>query len=275
MGEPLGNPSSIQLHAADSIAARRSVVVYLPPGYASDVERRYPVLYLHDGQNLFDAATAFLGNPWKLHDVVEASIKTGEIRPLILVGIYNRGEKRVLEYTHVRHAGNGGGGRAYGRLIVNELKPFIDREYRTLADARNTGLGGSSLGGLVTLYLGLQHARVFGNLIVMSPSVWWAQRAILKDVEQLKRKPESRIWLDTGTCEGHNPQECVAQAAALRDALIGKGWRLGHDLAYLEDEGAAHDEKAWGSRMRDALRFLFPPLSGVLRAEGDSRKPER
>ncbi len=142
-------------------------------------------------------------------------------------------------------------------MLVEDLKPFIDREYRTLPDTVNTGLGGSSLGGLVTLYLGLHYPHVFGKLIVMSPSLWWANRAILREVRKLREKLDPKIWLDTGTCEGQNPEDCLRNTADLRDALSLKGWRLGEDLAYVEDEGAGHDEKAWGFRMRDALKFLF------------------
>ena len=144
-------------------------------------------------------------------------------------------------------------------MLVEELKPFIDREYRTLPDRDNTGVGGSSLGGLVTLYLGLHYPGVFGKLIVMSPSLWWANRAVVRQVAKLREKLDLRIWLDTGTCEGQNPGDCVKNTVDLRNALMAKGWRLGQDLAYVEDEGAGHDEKAWGFRMRDALRFLFPP----------------
>lgn len=237
----------------------RDVIVYLPPDYNSAHDRRYPVLYLHDGQNLFDAATAFAGNEWGLDELAEELIQSGDIEPLIIVGIYNAGSQRLDEYTHVRdRRGKGGRARAYARLIVEDLKPFVDSEYRTLPDVANTGLGGSSLGGLVTLYLGLHFPQSFGKLIVMSPSVWWANRAILREIRKLRNKSEQKIWLDVGTCEGQNPDLCVKNAQDLRDALVSKGWRLERDLRFVEDKGAGHDERAWGYRMRDALKFLFP-----------------
>ncbi len=237
----------------------RDVITYLPPDYNSAPDRRYPVLYLHDGQNLFDSATAFGGNEWGLDEVAEELIESRQIQPLIMVGIYNTGPRRMSEYTHIRDRwGRGGRARAYGKLIVDDLKPFIDAEYRTLPDFENTGLGGSSLGGLVTLYLGLHHPQTFGKLIVMSPSVWWANRAILREIRKLRQKLDQRIWLDTGTCEGQNPQVCIKNAQDLRDALVAKGWQPGHDLKFVEDEGAGHNEKAWGYRMRSALKFLFP-----------------
>ena len=234
--------------------------MYLPPDYNTAVDRRYPVLYLHDGQNLFDAATAFAGNEWGLDELAENLISSGQIEALIIVGIYNAGPKRMAEYTPVRdRRARGGRAKQYAKLIVEDLKPFIDSEYRTLGDRSNTALGGSSLGGLVTLYLGLRYPNVFGKLIVMSPSVWWANRAILREVKSVKRKPEQKIWLDIGTCEGNNPESCVRDARLLRDALLAKGWKPDVDFRFVEDEGAGHNEKAWGYRMAEALKFLFPP----------------
>jgi predicted alpha/beta superfamily hydrolase len=236
----------------------RDIIVYLPPGYHASPERRYPVCYMHDGQNLFDPATAFGGNDWQLHEVAEELIEACEISPLIIVGINNTGEARMLEYTHVRKNGRRGGlARAYGRAIVQELKPLIDGQYRTLTDARFTTLGGSSLGGLVSAYLGMQHPAVFGNLILMSPSVWWAARDILKHIAAPRKAPRPKVWLDVGTEEGSDPAGCISDVRALRDAFLASGWQLGKDLMYHEEEGAQHNERAWGRRMGPALRFLY------------------
>ena len=242
------------------IKGGRDVIVYLPPGYNEAKPARYPVLYMHDGQNLFDAATAFANQEWGLDELVESLIGAEIIEPLIIIGVYNAGEKRIAEYTHVRdRKGQGGRIRPHARFLVEELKPFIDSEYRTLPDTANTGLGGSSLGGLATLYLGLHYPQVFGKLIVMSPSVWWAHRAILREVRKAQGKFNQKIWIDIGTCEGSAPEICVRDVRDLRDALLQRGWKLGHDLRHVEDEGAGHDEKAWGYRMKDALTFLFSP----------------
>ncbi len=235
------------------------MIVYLPPDYHTMPEARYPVLYMNDGQNLFDAATAFGGNEWGLDETAERMINAREIEPLIIVGIYNAGYERLAEYTHVKdRRGRGGRARAYGKLIVKELKPLIDREYRTLPDAANTGMGGSSLGGLVSLYFGLENPELFGKLLVMSPSVWWANAAILREVAKVRHKIRQKIWLDVGTQEDARPEGFVQQARNLRDALIEKGWALGDDLAFMEDEGAGHNEMAWGHRAPMALKFLFP-----------------
>ena len=236
----------------------RDIIVYLPPGY-NEGDARYPVFYMQDGQNLFDSATAFLGTEWGVDEVAETLITAGAVQPLIIVGIYNSEMKRIAEYTPVRNQrGIGGQARKYGQLLVKELKPFIDNEYRTLSGRSDTALGGSSLGGLVSLHLGLQYPNTFGKLAVMSPSVWWGDRAILREVKALRKKPDTRIWLDIGTCEGEQPEACVRNVRDLRDALLTKGWNLDRDLRFIEDEGAGHDEKAWGFRMREVLTYLFP-----------------
>jgi predicted alpha/beta superfamily hydrolase len=126
---------------------RRDLIVYLPPQYGERPGERYPVLYMHDGQNLFDAATAFAHQEWGVDEAAEELIASGAIEPLIIVGIYNAGEQRLEEYTHVRNRrGQGGRARRHAQFVVEELKPFIDSTYRTLSDPANTGLGGSSLG---------------------------------------------------------------------------------------------------------------------------------
>lgn len=240
------------------VAHPRDIVVYLPPQYTTQPRRRFPVLYLHDGQNLFDGATSFIpGREWQVDETAQRLIRNGAIAPLIIVGIYNTGTHRVDEYTPTRDpkTGHGGDADSYGRLLTRELKPFIDRTYRTHRGAANTGLGGSSLGALVTLYLGLKYPHVFGKLAVMSPSVWWNNRIILKRVADFHGCPHARIWLDIGTEEG---ERTVHDARDLRDALLAKGFREGDDLSYFEAHGAGHNEMAWADRVADLLKFLFP-----------------
>src|SRR5918912_1424503 len=165
------------------------------------------LLYLHDGQNLFDGATSFVpGQEWRVDETAQALILSRAIEPLIIVGIYNTGRERVEEYKPSADPKFKVGGRAdlYGRLIVEELKPFVDSHYRTKRGAADTGLGGSSLGGLVTLYLGVRYPRVFGKLAVVSPSVWWDDHRIVREVRSLRAKPRTRVWLNMGTDEGAN-----------------------------------------------------------------------
>jgi predicted alpha/beta superfamily hydrolase len=237
----------------------RDLIVYLPPGYDTDRTKRYPVLYLHDGQNLFDGATSFIaGKEWRVDETAQALIASGKIKPLIIVGVYNT-SARIDEYTPTKDANVKQGGRAdlYGRLLVEELKPFIDAQYRTLRGPQETGLGGSSLGGLVSLYLGLKYPQVFGKLAVVSPSVWWDNRIILRDVQALTKRPRTRIWLDIGTKEGRDTAEATGGARALRDALVAKGWKENSDLKYFEADGAEHNETAWAERAGPMLIFLF------------------
>jgi predicted alpha/beta superfamily hydrolase len=242
----------------------RDVVVYLPPGYDTDKNKRFSVLYLHDGQNLFDGATSFIrGQEWKVDETAQSLISARKIEPLIIVGIYNTGKDRVNEYTPTQDAKYKAGGNAdlYGRMLVEELKPFIDTTYRTQTGASHTGLGGSSLGGLVSIYLGLKYPNVFGRVAVVSPSVWWSDKQIVHFVETLPRKPSLRIWLDIGTKEGRNPEEALKttnDVRLLNETLIKKGWRVGKDLQYFEAPDAEHNERAWAARTDRILEFLFP-----------------
>ena len=237
---------------------KHDFIVYVPPMYDSRPDERYPVLYMQDGQNLFDPETSFVkGNYWHLGETADQLILAGEIEPLLIVGIYNTGVHRVDEYTPVEDKRLGGGqADAYGQMLVEELKPFVEHNYRTLPGAENCGMGGSSLGGLVTLYLGLRYTWVFSKLAVMSPSVWWRNRAILRTVAQLQRKPELNIWLDIGTNES---PRALPDARSLKTALLGKGWKLGQDLSYMEVPDGQHSESAWALRVAPMLKFLFPP----------------
>jgi len=242
---------------------RRDVLVYLPPGYRRFGRARYPVLYLQDGQNVFDAATAFSGVEWRVDETAQRLIRTNLIESLIIVAIANIGDERVHEYAPTRGVISEGAmrkkrskglGRRYGEFLIEEVKPYIDRKYRTQPEAEFTGLGGSSLGALLTLAVGLWFPNIFTKLIAMSPSVWWDDEVIVKMVEDLDRKLPLKIWLDTGTHE-----EGWDRARHLRDALVEKGWILHHDLQYTERKGGAHSEAAWAARVDPALRSLFPP----------------
>jgi predicted alpha/beta superfamily hydrolase len=251
---------SVRQFHSEILPDDRAVSVYLPPQYleqGEQKERRFPVLYLQDGQNLFDGRTSYIaGKTWNANTTADRLTEAGEIEPLILVGIANTGLRRMAEYTPTRDFKMGGGeGRSYGRLLIEELKPWIDSTYRTLPEAKNTGLGGSSLGGLISLYVGFAHPEVFGKLAVMSPSLWWDHRSILNAIEQQGRKPDLRIWLDMGTAEG---AKHLRDTDMLDRLLLKRGWQSGVDLAYVTAQGAVHDERAWSDRFGDVLRFLFP-----------------
>jgi predicted alpha/beta superfamily hydrolase len=242
----------------------RDVIVYLPPGYDANEKDHYSVFYMHDGQNLFDGATSFIpGQEWRVDEAAQALISSRQIEPLIIVGIYNAGAERVNEYTAAQDPKYKAGGKAdlYGRFIVEELKPFIDVTYRTKKDAAHTGLGGSSLGGLISLYLGLRYPNVFTRIAIVSPAVWWADNQIVHYTASQSKKPPLRIWLDIGTKEGRDAKEAQATvdgARLLLETLIRKGLKLEKDLKYVEVAGAEHNERAWAQRIGPILQFLFP-----------------
>ena len=233
----------------------RKMTIYLPPGYEKG-ETRYPVLYMQDGQNLFEPERAFIpGQHWKLAETADKAIGERTARPMVIVGIDHGGPARIEEYTPTHDASRdaGGGADKYAHLLIDELKPLIDSRYRTIPD--DTGLGGSSLGGLVTMHLGLTHPEVFSKLAVMSPSVWWNNRAILEEVDRFDGS-HPRIWLDVGGREG---RDTLRDARALRDRLHARGWTRAN-FAYLEDARGDHSERTWARRVRKVLEFLYPPV---------------
>jgi predicted alpha/beta superfamily hydrolase len=260
--------SAPELHRRERFRSRflrnqRDLIVYLPPRYREQPQRRFPVLYMHDGQNLFDGATSFVpGMDWHVGQTADDLILTGAVQPLIIVGIYNIGKSRIQEYTPTK-APRLGGGRAdrYARFLIQEVMSFIQREYRALPDPRVTGMGGSSLGGLLSLYLGLKHPQIFGRLAALSPSVWWNQRVIHRFVATAPVEPRPRIWLDIGTKEG---PRIVQEVEQFRDVLLQKGWRLGKDLSYQRIDGAEHNEAAWAKRVGPFLQFLYPAAESTV-----------
>lgn len=253
-----GNVRRHELQSA-ALGGTRRVWIYLPPDYDRERQRRYPVLYMQDGQNVFDGATAFVaGREWEVDESAEKLIRERRIEPLIVVAVDNAGARRIDEYTPTRDAkvGQGGGLEAYSRMLREELKPWVDASFRTRPQRDATGIAGSSLGALAALELALRHPDVFGRVAALSVSAWWDERALLRSVDALATHPELRIWLDIGTRES---DDAVAQAREVRDALVRKGWREGVELRYLEVAGGRHDEAAWAKRMPEVLEFLYPP----------------
>ena len=233
----------------------RPVTVYLPAGYDERDGRRYPVLYMQDGQNLFDAERAYIpGQHWQLKEAADAAIGERNASPMIIAGIDHAGPARADEYTPTRdpkYKGSGGADK-YAEFLIGTVKPAIDERYRTIGD--DSAVGGSSLGGLVSLHLALTRPEVFKRAAIMSPSVWWNNRAILEEVSAFDGS-RPRIWLDIGGREG---AKTVEDARALRDRLLARGWN-DRTLRYYEDRRGDHSERAWARRVRLALEFLFPP----------------
>ena len=244
---------------------RRAVQVWLPPGYATRPEARYPVLYLHDGQNVFDAAAA--GAEWQMDEAAERGVASGRLRPFIVVAVDNTAA-RIADYTPTamdlpaagpgapRTVRQGGGAVAYARFLVEELKPLIDARYRTRPGAADTAVGGSSLGGLVSAWLALHHPQVFGAALVVSPSVWWDDGFLLRDLAAMAPPAtRPRLWLDMG---GHEGGQALQLSRELAAALQARGW-TDTSLHYAEFPDASHDEASWARRVPAMLDFLYGP----------------
>jgi predicted alpha/beta superfamily hydrolase len=230
---------------------QRDLTVYLPPSYLTHVSRRYPVIYMHDGQNLFDEATSFAGE-WQADETMEALAKEG--LEAIIVGIANTGKARIDEYSPFKDQRHGGGqGRAYLRFLLDTVKPLIDRDLRTLPGRAHTGIFGSSMGGLISLYGFFAYPEHFGFVGAMSPSLWFARGRALATI---KRSPPilGQIYLDVGSAE---PARTIGLDGELYALLLQKGYRPERDVRYLIDEGAGHTEAAWARRLPYALRFLL------------------
>lgn len=226
----------------------RPIYVWLPDSYAGS-DKRYPVVYMHDGQNLFDAAISFCGE-WGVDETLSA-LGGGGIEAIV-VGIPNVGTDRCNEYSPFTDLRRGGGcGDEYLDFIAGTLKPLIDRDFRTLPGRDHTGIAGSSMGGLISLYAAFARPETFGFAGVLSPSLWFADRAIYGLIQRSTGRPE-RLYLDVGTAEG----ACMVHDSRRMAALLrAKG--LDDILTYVEDPGAPHTESAWADRLGLALMCLL------------------
>jgi predicted alpha/beta superfamily hydrolase len=215
--------------------------VFLPPGYHENTLKRYPVLYMHDGNNLFLKEEAFLGNTWKTDEVLGVLNRMNAIKEAIVVGIHPN--EREREYTQP-------GYHDYGRFLVETLKPLIDTRYRTLAGPMDTAAMGSSLGGVVSFYLGWEWPEVFGKVACLSSTFTYRDDFLERIATEPKRN--LRIYLDSGW-----PRDNYEPTRSMRDRLIWKGYRPGSDLFYLAFPNAVHNETAWAERSPIPFQFLF------------------
>ncbi len=230
----------------------RNLVVYLPPSYESS-ERRYPVIYMQDGQNLFDRATSF-AEEWGVDRVMDTASQDGI--EAVVVGIANVKGQRFEEYSPFRDERLGGGhGDGYLDFVLETVKPSIDAAFRTLEEPAATGILGSSMGGLISLYAYFRHPEAFDFAGVMSPAIWFADRAILRYLATTSRQ-RGRLYIDTGTLEG---SAAVQGLKRMRALLLEKGYRGGRDLVCVIEKGGRHDESAWGRRLQKAVGFLLDP----------------
>jgi len=246
-----GKPHSVQGElvvlpqvAVPTFGTTRDILVYLPPAYHTS-ERRFPVLYMQDGQNLFDAATAFGGNDWHADETMERL--SGDGYEAIIVGVPHAGDGRLVEYNPFpgRMPSKG---EEYVAFLSEMLKPFMDAEFRTIPDARATGIIGSSMGGLISLYAFFRRPDVFGLCGALSPSLFVGRGAILRYVQGAPFNP-GKIYLDNGSRE--------PTARPMLEELHRKGYRVKRDLKYVNEFGGTHTESAWARRLPGVLRFLL------------------
>ncbi len=247
-------PGSVQLIgpiAAPQLGGERKLRIYLPPDYASAPQRRYPVLYMHDGQNLFDAGTAAYGAAWEMASVMDRLIGSGDITPVIIVGIDNSAE-RIAEYTPCCDPQYGGGKLdAYLNFVTDSVKPWADANLRTLPGREHTAVMGSSLGGLASLYMAQRRPDIFSMAASLSGSFWWNGGAM---IAQPPAHAALRIYLDAGS-----DNDGLADTKKMRDALLAQGYRAPSELNFYEAEAAIHNERSWAARVERPLRWLFPP----------------
>ncbi len=256
----------VRIHSGFSSQAlgnRRDVRIYLPPGYEDNPDKHYPVLYVHDGQNVFDSRTAAFGTEWGLDETAQHLIQSGKLPELIIVAADNTPD-RLSEYSPLPDPKHGGGrAEAYARFMVDELKPFVDRTYRTRTEEEHTGVMGSSMGGLVSLYLGFRHPEVYGLVGALSPSLWWADREVSR---QLTESPgPERVWLDAGALEGRDADgngvvDPIDNTRELAGRLVETGWTRDNYLFYREVQDGAHNEASWARRAGQVLQALYGPL---------------
>lgn len=255
----------------------RTVTVRLPDNYEPD--KKYPVVYLQDGQNMFDARTGFMGKEWGVDEAFAGLTSSARVPNAFLVAVDNGAEKRLDEYTHVKDpVHQGGGGVQFERFFMNELLPAVETTYPV--DSMKRVMMGSSLGGLVSLAIGLNHPTSFAAVGALSPSVWWSNGE-MSDQILANSAPEvrPRVWLDMGTEEGsaddfgtrriadgafaerpsggNGVQDVRDRTRETGTALLNKGWTLDEDLRYHEPLGARHDEGSWSNRVGEVMQWLM------------------
>jgi predicted alpha/beta superfamily hydrolase len=242
-----------RLHAdPETPGLDRDLTVYLPPSYGRG-ERHFPVLYMQDGQNLFDPKESFAGS-WRVDIAMDHAAARGFEG--IAVGVRHAGDERLAEYSPFDDPETGPGrGREYVMYLAETIKPLVDARYRTIPDRGRTCVAGSSMGGLISLFAFFARPDIFGAVAAMSPSLWYAGGAIFGAVKAAPFQP-GRIYLDVGRQEG---EETLADARRLRELLLAKGYRKGDQLRYVEDRAGGHEEAAWGHRLRAALPYLLAP----------------
>ncbi len=252
-GAPQGKTVAVPGFYSPQLNNRRDITLYLPPSYGENPAKRYPVLYMHDGQNLFDARTAFGGVEWQVDETLDRLIGQGALRETIVVGINNTAA-RISEYTPTADPQYGGGNAdAYLDFVQQTLKPYIDTHYRTLSGTPDTLMMGSSLGGLLSCYAGWTRSTVYGAVGCLSSSFWWNSEAFTHTVVASPGKKPEKFYVDAG-----DNNDGAAETARFRDTLIAHGYVNGAGLLYVYDPAGTHSESSWARRLPTALQYLVP-----------------
>lgn len=242
---------------------KRMLRVWLPPAYDApeNKDRHYPIFYLNDGQNLFDRAAAFAGVEWQVDETADRLIRQNQVPALIIVGIDHGQKDRAREFLAYRSMNPPvlrPQGKRYPEFLLNEVMPFLYLRYRIARGPENTGLGGSSLGAIVSLYTVIDRPGIFGRLLLESPSLFVCNRRMLKYSHAFRQWPE-RVFLAMGTKEAgreDKDKQVVEDARELERILRREGLRDDR-LRVKIDEGATHSESEWAKRFPEALTFLF------------------
>jgi predicted alpha/beta superfamily hydrolase len=250
---------------------QRKVWVYLPAEYNTSAQR-YPVLYMHDGQNLFYDELSFVG-AWKVQEALDELYTEKKNKGVIVVAIENGKEHRWDEYSPWKNsgeynigwgeAGKGGEGQQYAEFIVNTLKPYIDKNFRTLPERENTGIAGSSMGGLISIYIGLRYNDVFSKIAAFSPAFWFAKPAVMEQIKNLQRIPNTRIYIDVGQSEGPETvtEAYVKYTTEAYQLLTSRLDKPEENLKLFIDPDGIHKESAWKRRFPGAFFWLFSERS--------------
>lgn len=260
---------------------KRLITVYLPPGYEKS-NTSYPVMYMHDNQNLFDTDRSTYGDIWKVDQAIDAIVSEGFMEGIIVVGIDNPASDneegvvgRLDEYSpwvnsDIQHMllenritrDVGGYGQQYAQFLVEDLKPMIDEKYRTLPDRFNTAVAGSSMGGLISLYIGLEYEEVFSKIGAFSTAVWFAEKELLALIQDHAPDLPMKWYLDIGTKETSNDdvddfnEIYIKGTMEVYESLLKVGVKE-ENIKLVVDEGAVHNEKFWANRFPAALKWLY------------------
>lgn len=242
-------------HLSPQLNNKRMIKVYLPPGYKKNIKKSYPVLYIHDGQMVFTnpKLKSTTNQLWRIDKTTDYLINTDKIQKIIIVSIYSTADK-FNEYTPFQDKKKGGGkADQYLNYIVNTIKPFIDKTYRTLPDKEYTAICGTHLGGLVSLYAVYRYADIFSKAGILSPTLNWADHQILKIIQR-SQKIKAKIYLDIGTKEKKDKFHLVR---TLRNILKRKGYEENKDYVYYQIKKANYRNPEWSNRLKKMLLFFY------------------